>query len=236
MSAPTITPHVETMETQPAPYEARQPPVAANALLGAWDTQTWRSAGYLALGLFTGVLGLAAFIVVVVVGVTFSALIVGVPVLLAALAVSRGMAEIERRRAGIVLGTAVPVPYPLVSGRYLRRIGQWLAAPSTWRDLAHHLFLFPVTLFSAIVALSFWGAALGSMTLWTWYWAMPNDTIYIFGDWADNPFTVDSLGSSLPWIGVGIVLLWVAGWVTKGLARMSAAYTEFLLGPSQTGR
>ncbi|SHN45517.1 sensor domain-containing protein [Cryptosporangium aurantiacum] len=232
MSAPTITQHVET---PPAPYEPRQPP-ATNPILGAWDELTWRSAGYLMLGLFTGVLGLATFIVVVVVGATFSALIIGVPVLLACLAVSRGFAEIERRRAGIILGTAVPVPYPLVSGGYLRRIGQWLAAPSTWRDLAHHLFVFPVTLFSAIVALTFWGAALGSMSFWAWYWSMPNDTIYVFGDWNDNPFAVDSFASAMPWVGVGLVLLWVSGWVTKGLARMSAAYTEFLLGPSQSGR
>jgi hypothetical protein len=65
---------------------------------------------------------------------------------------------------------------------------------------------------------------------------MPNDQIPLLG-LSDNPlFVVDSTGSAMPWVGVGILLLWVAGWVTKGMARMSVGYTEFLLGPSQSGR
>ncbi|MFG1926671.1 sensor domain-containing protein [Cryptosporangium sp. NPDC048952] len=209
----------------------------SNPIARAFDADTARSAGYLAVGFLTGILGLITFILVVTFGATFSALIVGVPVLLAALAVSRGMAEVERRRAAILLGTPVPMPYPLVSGSLLQRIRQWLAAPSTWRDLLHHLLVFPVTLTAAVVALSFWAAALGSMTLWTWYWSMPDDKIYLFGVWdSHNPFVIDSFGSAMPWVGVGIVLLWVAGWVTKAMARMSVRYTEFLLGPSQSGR
>lgn len=208
----------------------------SNPIARAFDGETARSAGYLAVGFLTGILGLITFILVVTFGATFSALIVGVPVLLAALAVSRGMAEVERRRAAILLGTPVPMPYPLVSGTLLQRIRQWLAAPSTWRDLLHHLFVFPVTLTAAAVSLAFWAASLGSMTLWTWYWAMPDDKIYLFGVWdGSNPFVVDSFASAMPWVGVGLVLLWVSAWVTKGMARMSVRYTQFLLGPSQSG-
>ncbi|TQS44929.1 sensor domain-containing protein [Cryptosporangium phraense] len=227
MSAPTTTESTIT-------YEARRPP--PNVILGAWDAGTGRAAGYLALGFITGILGLITFVLVVAFGATFSALIVGVPVLLTVLAVSRGMAEVERRRASILLGTALPVPYPLVSGSIWRRVGQWLAAPSTWRDLLHHLLVFPVTLFSAVVALSFWAAGLGSMTLWTWYWSMPNDRIPLFGFDSEPLFVVDSGSSAMPWVGVGIVLLWVAGWMTKGLARTSVGFTTFLLGASQSGR
>ncbi|MFI5958328.1 sensor domain-containing protein [Cryptosporangium sp. NPDC051539] len=228
MSAPTMTEPTVT-------YEPRRPP-APNVILGAWDAGTRRSAGYLALGFVTGILGLTTFILVVTFGATFSALIVGVPALLACLAVSRGTAEIERRRAALVLGTPLPLPYPLVSGSYLRRIGQWLAAPSTWRDLLHHLLVFPLTLFAAVTALAFWAAGLGAMSLWAWYWTMPNDRIPLFGVDAHPLFVVDSVASAMPWVGVGIALLWVAGWVTKGLARMSVGFTSFLLGPSQSGR
>jgi hypothetical protein len=234
MTATLTVPPGETRASDAEP--SRPPATPSNPLIGAWDADTWQALGYLMLGLLTGVLGLATFIVVVTIGVTFSALVVGVPVLLGCLAVNRGMAELERRRAGLVLGAPVPAPYPPVTGSYLRRIGRWLVTPATWRDLAHHLFLFPVTLFAAVVSLAFWGAGLGAMSYWAWYWAMPNDTIYIFGDGAGSRFVVDSLSSSMPWIGVGLVLCWVAGWLTKGLARMTAGYTQLLLGPSQTGR
>ena len=249
MSTPTIatpettpTLYFDAATTTPAPGPAptptppREPPAGVSRLLGAWDAGTWRAAGYLAVGFVTGLLGLITFILVVSIGATFAALIVGLPVLLTCLAVSRGVAEMERRRAALLLGTPIPLPYPLVSGGLLARIRQWLVAPSTWRDLVHHLFVFPVTLFAAAVSLSFWAAGLGAMTLWTWYWSMPNDQIPLFGA-SDNPvLVVDSVASGMPWVGVGIALLWVAGWVTKGMARMSVAYTEFLLGPSQSGR
>jgi len=233
MSAPTID---QPVQRAPTPIQPpTQPSTQRNALLSAWDAQTGRAARYLALGFLTGILGLITFILVVSIGATFTALIVGAPVLLTCLAVSRGMAEIERRRAAVLLGTPIPMPYPLVSGSLLGRIRQWLAAPSTWRDLVHHLFVFPVTLVAAAVSLSFWAAGLGAMTLWTWYWSMPNDQIPLFGVDDEPIFVVDSVASSLPWVVVGIVLLWVAGWVTKSMARMSVAYTEFLLGPSQSG-
>lgn len=229
MSAPTITRPVNP----PTTHGLR---TGRHRVLGAWDADTGRAAGYLAVGFVTGILGLITFVVVVSFGVTFSALIVGVPVLLACLAVSRGMAEVERRRAAILLGAPIPLPYPTVRGSLLGRIRQWLVAPSTWRDLVHHLLVFPVTLFAATVALSFWAAGLGAATLWTWYWSMPNDQVPLFGV-DDKPLlVVDSVGSAMPWVGVGIVLLWAAGWITKGLARMSVSYTRFLLGPSQSGR
>jgi hypothetical protein len=201
----------------------------AYVISGAWDQATWRAQRYVVLGLFTGILGLVTFIVTVVFGATFSALIFGIPVLLPVLAVSRGMAELERRRAAVLFGVPIARPYPPVNGGLLARIRRWLAAPATWRDLAHHLIAFPVQLFAFVVSVAIWAAGLGSMSYWAWYWAMPNGRIEVIGD----HFVVDSIASSIPWIGVGLGLCWIAGWLTKGLAAMTAAFAALLLGPSQ---
>jgi hypothetical protein len=203
-----------------------------NLLTGAWDQTTWRAQGYLALGLFTGVLGLLTFILVVAFGAAFSALIIGVPALLPILALSRGMAELERRRNAVLLDAPIEPPYPVVRGGLLARIGQWLAAPSTWRDLAHHLLALPVNLFAFAVSLAFWSAGLGAMSFWAWYWSMPNDRIYL-GD--HHLLVIHSVSSALPWIAVGLALCWIAGWLTRGLATMTAAFNRLLLGYAQNG-
>jgi hypothetical protein len=201
-----------------------------NRLAGAWTQQTWRALGYLALGPLAGALGLATFCLVVALGVTGSALIFGIPALIAVLAFSRGVAELERRRAGLVLGAPIASPYPRVEGRLFKRVGRWLATPATWRDLVHHLLALPLNLFGLILAASFWGAGLAALSFWAWYWALPGGRIDVFGFGGNSAFVVDSVSSAVPWIGVGLGVCWVAGWLTRGLARMNANWSRVLLG------
>ncbi|SEF92099.1 Signal transduction histidine kinase [Thermomonospora echinospora] len=190
---------------------------------------TWRAAVYLATSLGFGL----AWFVFLVVGLALSAgllvIWVGVPLLAAVMLIWRGGAMLERRLLRAGFGVTVPDPYrpmPPSSG-LLRRWRAMATDPATWKDLAYLGLRFPIGIAEFVVSVAVWGMA-GSFLFLPAIVVVKDRAVINFGDWlfytADDPLT------ALPMSAVGVVLLLVAMYVTRGMAVLHALYGVFLLG------
>ena len=93
-------------------------------------------------------LGILAFTVVVTgwsLALGLLITLIGLPVAMLTIYASRGLADLERRRAALVLGAPIPRPYRApASGRFWDRLKALFADAATWKDLAHHLLALPL--------------------------------------------------------------------------------------------
>lgn len=179
---------------------------------------------YLTLSLPVGV---AAFSIVVT-GLGLAAglaiTLAGIPILLATLLIARGIAELERRRAGLVLEERIHGREQRLDGGLWQRTKTIAADGASWRDTAWSLLMLPIGVagFTAVVTL--WSVALGMLTSPAWLWAT-ND-----GD-PDLPFFNDlGLGYSVLRVLTGIALVPVAAWGARALAVGTARLAKAILG------
>jgi hypothetical protein len=124
-------------------------------------------------------LALVSFVVLVAglaLGIGLLITLLGIPVAALTLNVARWFAAVERARLPRVLGHAVSAPpYPQHEGQGLaRRFGQ-LRDPQSWRDVVHGIAVLPVAVITWSFAVTWWAAALGSITYPLWSWAVPGD-------------------------------------------------------------
>ena len=186
-------------------------------------------AAYLGLGLLSGTLVCGVWIAGVTVSICLALLIVGLPVVLATFAVFRWLADLERKRAALVLGAPIASAYRPHAGGFGQRLLAALSDPQSWKDLAY-LGIHGVVGFAwGTIWLTAWGYALGSLTLPAWWWALPDDATYLW-------FTADTTTESLIAPLIGLVLLPVAVLLQRGLAVSHAAIARSLLAPSLAAR
>ncbi|MEO3923340.1 sensor domain-containing protein [Micromonosporaceae bacterium B7E4] len=193
---------------------------------------TARALAYLASGLVAGAVGLAwslaGTLVVAIVSITQ----LGGPAFLGAAWLTRRLASAERHRAGWVLGAPIPAPYvPATGGTVRQRVAAVAAQPATWRDLAWLVLLFPVGLAGGIAGIVVAAVDLGTLTAPAWAWAVPNP---------HAPFPMRPLMTTTPGrFGltlVGLLLLPVAVWLLRTLARVEATAARALLAPGNHRR
>jgi signal transduction histidine kinase len=116
------------------------------------DTGRLRMTGYAALQLLLAVPALVVFVLEVV-GLALSALVIGVPVLMVTVPLSRWLADAHRRMAARVLGSPVPAPYRPTAGlSVLNRLRVQASDAMSWRDLAWLLVALPLALVTSLVA------------------------------------------------------------------------------------
>jgi signal transduction histidine kinase len=183
---------------------------------------------YLATGPVAGLAGfawsLAATVAVTLLAVTQ----LGGPAFLAAAWVTRGLATVERRRAGWVLGAPIATPYVPGTGA---RVAGVAAQPATWRDLAWLVVLFPLGLAAGVAGLVVAIVDLGAVTAPLWAWAVPNP----HAPWPMKPL-MTTVPGRFGLTALGVLLLPVAAWFVRtlaaGLARLAAA----LLAPGEHPR
>lgn len=176
-------------------------------------------------------IGIAAFVFVVTtmsVGVSLVIVWVGLAVLAVALLGMRGMATLERLRVHAMLRTYVASPYrpPGERSRWLGRVKD----PATWKDLAYLVLMLPVGIAEFTIMVTFWsvGPYLALLPLY-WHW-MPGDWRAVV--WDHPVVVVDSWLDTLPFAGLGVLVVALAIIVTKGLGTLHAQYARAMLGPS----
>jgi hypothetical protein len=146
-----------------------------NPLRLAVSGSPWRAAAFLAAYVFVaGWLLFAIAFTTTVTAAFFLITLAGIPLLVAASGVLRGCASTERARlrqvvAGPVRGGYRPVTRPGIMAQVRTR---W-RDPSTWRDLAYLIGLWPPLLALDLTVLSVWLTLLAGVTLPAWYWAPP---------------------------------------------------------------
>ncbi|HEX6352980.1 sensor domain-containing protein [Actinophytocola sp.] len=176
-------------------------------------------------------LGIASFVFVVVtmsLGVGTAIIWVGVAVLALGILVTRGLASLERLRVHAMLGTYVASPY-----RPLPEKGRWLARvkdPATWKELAYLLLMLPLGIAEFTIVVVFWSVSL-YLTLLPLYWAwIPSDWQLVL--WDHRVVEIDSWTATLPFAGLGVLVLAMAIIITNALGTLHAVYARAMLGPS----
>ena len=147
--------------------------LARNPLRLAVSASPWRGGWYLAgYVLATGWLLFAVSVTAVTTALGFAVTLAGIPLLLAAAAVLRGCAGVERHRLRQVLDEPV-------RGGYQQVIRPGIAAEvstrwrdrATWHDVAYLIGLWVPLYIVDTVVLSVWIMLLAGISLPAWYWA-----------------------------------------------------------------
>lgn len=211
-------------------------PLAAGTTLRLPLTRApWRACAYLASYLPAGPAFLAATLVVAVPSALLNITWLGLPLLVGVSAITRGLAEVERRRAGLV-GPPVPSAYrPVACLRLLAAVAARWRDPATWRDLAYLVALAPPLLILDAVALLAWLVVFAGITLPLWYWAVTDNGRPGVGIVPVGPgqflFWVDSPGSALLATVVCAALAVPAAHLLVAAARLHRWTARTVLGP-----
>ncbi|WP_321112265.1 sensor domain-containing protein [Halorussus salinisoli] len=202
-------------------------------------------------------LGLAYFVFLSVglsVGVGLTIAVVGIPILLAVLAISTGLASVERAIATVLLGVEVESPGSAVteSGPVLERVKRLVTDFGTWKALVYlgTKLIIGVTSFVAVTTLLVTSVSLLTVPLVydqpgvyvgvvtdapirfhpslyvVWHNLLVGvETVVSVGSWQ-----VQTLPAALGVAGVGVLLGIASLHLLNGLARFSAWYTKLMLG------
>ncbi len=186
---------------------------------------------YVLLGLIASIVAFTVWITAVSLSLSLIILIIGLPIVLLSFAVFRGMCNVERRRAALVLGEPIDSSYrplPPVT-RFFQRLRVVCTDPQTWKDTVYLFVLSVVGLTWGTIWLVLWGYALGSLTLPAWWWALPDDAMYLW-------FHVDTWQENAAAVAIGLVLIPVSIYAQRGLALSQAHIARWMLSPSLAER
>jgi hypothetical protein len=136
------------------------------------SSSTWRAAWYLLGYQLIGWILFSVAVTAVLSAATLVVTVAGIPLLIAAAAVLRGCANLERTRLSTLLGEPVHGSYrePSEPGLLIRARTCW-TDPATWRDFAYLAGLFFPLMILGGVVLTVWITCLAGITLPLWYWA-----------------------------------------------------------------
>ncbi|MGW0708714.1 sensor histidine kinase [Streptomyces sp. NPDC002643] len=205
-----------------------------------FEGRTWRELAYVVLSLPLGILMFTYAVTMLSVGAGLLITFIGVPVLAAALAGCRGLGALERVRARALLGVEVGPPEPLRPKGHgaLAWMGAVLRSGSSWRQLLYSVIQFPWSVFSFVVAVTFWTYGWALLTYPLWFWVFPvwagQDGLQLYGDethsvYLDNPFEVTMTAL------VGLLFTMATPWVLRALTMVDRVLVGALLGPSRLG-
>ena len=199
-----------------APTDTRSAPFPGLA-------QTGKDFLYLVLGLPLGIATFTFAVTALSLSIGLAITLVGIPLFVLTLLVSRWIATLERVRAGLVVADALTTDRPLTGGA-IERSKALFRDRSAWTGVAWSVLLLPIGTFGFTVAVSLWGTALGFVTSPLWYWALPQDdeTIPLIDS--------TSLGYSALRVLIGLALLPTTMVACRALAAGTGKAARAILG------
>ncbi|MEV4419223.1 sensor domain-containing protein [Patulibacter sp. NPDC049589] len=233
------------MSTSPSPAADAARPAAVPAPLGrrlrGWADRGGRDVLYLVVGGVTGTALFSIGLTLIITASTLAVLIVGIPVAMVSSEILRWCSDVERRRALLVDPTPIRGNYRALPASWWANgrqppEGWWARArgmaqdPRRWADALFSVLQFPFTLSAFVVAVSAWGTALGLLTLPAWYWAVPGTDVVV------GLFDADTLPKALGVALIGLALVPVAWWLTRGATIVCLYVTRLLLGDDLQAR
>jgi signal transduction histidine kinase len=190
----------------------------------AWATRLGLDTAYLLLGLPAGIITFTVVVTGWASALGLAITLIGLPVAMATIIVSRGMANVERWRAALVLGEPVRGRYRQVRDeKLLVRLRVLFADGQTWKDLGWHLLLLPIGIVGFTVAVVCWCWSLFCLTLPIWFKITPAASD--FGD-----FTINQWWQAAIVFLIGIATLPITVALVRGTAAGTGALARLLLG------
>jgi signal transduction histidine kinase len=243
-----------SMTIPPAPTQVRTPNPLVRALRAPFELRTWKETTHLLLNMPIGV---ATFTIVVTgfaLGFGLLITLIGIPILIAMLYVSRGMGWFERGRAKLLLDVDVPRPYrpDPTSDRWWRVPVSRMTDPATWTEIVYHLLLLPIGVITFTIVFTFW--AVGGLLLIPPIAPWWPDSVRVFDAWiqitvTNSPHTLvlGTPGSGSTWVIdtpsefavialIGLLILFLTPWVVRGVATANRALVRGMLGSDVTER
>src|SRR5262249_23944122 len=160
-------------------------------------------------------------------------LLIGPPLLVATLLLARAGGWFERRRVRLLLGTEIadPARRPEKGNSVLQKLVTPMRDRTTWKELFYLWLVQPVlSIANFTIALVAWVVPLWAITLpiyaLEWKGAAPQIA---------NGWRLDTPHEVVPTAIAGLVVLPLAPWVIRGLARFDSALARVSLSPSRTG-
>lgn len=195
-------------------------------LLDAYlDKRTYRSVGYLLLGLPLGIIGFVVMITGFSLGLGLFITLLGVPVLVATLLFVRAYATLERRLAWSILDAPMPriEPSTLGSGaRIWERLRRLVGSRRTWREVAFVALRLPLGILGFTVVVVIIGLMLGGF-------AQPI-TVAVGVDSQIGDWVIDTIPESLIYLPLSLVFLAVGPRILLGYGTLSGRIATAFLG------
>ncbi len=206
---------------------------AVTVLSRPFRASTWRELAYLLLGGVTGTIAFAEVLGTVIACAVLLITLVGVFLFLLKAYLDRGLAGVERWRAGFLLGERIDGRYRATEGTTLwRRVGVVAGDPQTWRDFLWLVLLAPIGFGMAVAAAVLWAVPAYLLTLPLWWWAVPHSALPDLG----AGWTADTWPRVALLFAAGVAAFFIVPWICAGLARGQALLARALLRPSASSR
>jgi signal transduction histidine kinase len=194
--------------------------------------RTWKETGYALIALPLGVAWFTLFLTLGTTSVSTLFMVVGLPLLVLTLWLTRLASHVQREVAGKLLDARIP-GRPQTPARtdqpWYRRLLEPLLDLSSWRALVYLLLLaFPLGLALFIAAVVLWSVALTTVSAPTWYFFIrPQDRGDVFGTVIDAPWEWVVL------VGGGLLLVFLTPWIIRALVWFDVVLMRALLGPTR---
>lgn len=194
------------------------------------ERRTYSSLLWLLLGLPLGITYFVLLVTGLSLGLGLFVTLAGIPLLVATLALARGLAAFERRLAQVLLDAPMPNVVEAVEagyGVFWGRLRALVLRRRTWVELGYLLLRFPLGTIDFSVAVTMVGLALGGFAQPIVVAAGAHTEI---GRWH-----VDTVPEALVFILPSIVFLAAAPHVLRGWASLSARLATACLGRVEAG-
>src|SRR3954453_16243085 len=192
--------------------------------------RTGLDTAYLLLGLVVSAVAFAFFLTTVIVGGLMAVTLIGVPIWLGLAYGARLLADLERRRAALVLGKPIVSAYrPRPERGVVARVKVVVHDPETWRDLAWQLVVSIVGFAGGLIAATLWVTAGYALTFPLYWWALPHSAL---PDVSDG-WTVDNWARVSLFFGLGLLVAFLTVPIVRALAVSQALLARWILSPSR---
>jgi DNA-binding CsgD family transcriptional regulator len=176
-------------------------------------------------------MGILTFTVVVTgwsLAIGLAITLIGLPIALLTVALSRAMAAVERRRAQLVLGAPLEARYrSWTQGSVWKRLRSVFADPTTWKDLAWHLLLLlPVGIAGFAIAVTTWSTTAGLLLMPAWWWIGHDGWAVDLG-----LFSIDGWPEAFAGTGIGLLSVPLTIALVRGSAAGTGGLARAVLGP-----
>jgi signal transduction histidine kinase len=188
---------------------------------------------YLLLGLPLGVAFFTFEVAAVTTGGGLLVTLIGFPILLLTVLVNRGLANVERQRAALVLGEPIPSRYKRAeSGTIWARLKAVATDPATWKDGIWMVMMLPLGILGFVVAVTSWAVVLALLTQPVWWKAATHSGGHI----DIVVFSIHSWPASILAFVLGLLLIVPAAALCRGTASLIVSAARALLSPAEVVR